>query len=240
VISYIIVEGVGVSNIYHPGEPSVVQVKMGSDPLPVWMLMSMVLLVVGIAILLSWPAECLVVPLLSILVLLYTRLKDVDVLDNYNRGMINGYVLAHPGTSFSELRRSLAMPNGSLVYHLRILEKNELIKSKRAGNLVQYYGAEINYSELDNLKLNLFQLQILNLIVGLGTVSKSDLKASFNTSHQTLHYNLKKLLTYGVLQRSFHNGRWRYSLAPRITDEMIREHLSRRFDSTSPPLAGML
>lgn len=199
-----------------------------NDPLPFY-IVSFLFLAVGTAVLvaLSWPIEAIIVSLLSIPVLLYSRLADHDPLDNYRRGQIHGFVLAHPGVSFSELRRRLGIPNGTLVYHLHVLEKENVIRSKRAGNLVLYFSSESRTTEISESMWTELQLKIMMAVAEAGEIKKADLRHSIGCSHQLLHYNLKKMVASDVLATGFRNGRIHYSLAPESA-EAVREMLARR------------
>jgi len=65
---------------------------------------------------------------------LYSRLHKEEVLDNFLRGQLFGHINENPGLSFSELKRKLARPNGTVAYHLMALERDGLVKSYRHGS----------------------------------------------------------------------------------------------------------
>ena len=70
---------------------------------------------------------------------LYTRLKRDSILNQFTRGKVYGYIVANPGSHYSDIRRALKMKNGSLAYHLQVLEREEQIKSKRDGIYKCFY-----------------------------------------------------------------------------------------------------
>ena len=59
---------------------------------------------------------------------MYTRIQKDDELDKFVRGQIYGYIKTNPGVHYNKIRREIDIKNGTLSYHLRVLEKTELIK----------------------------------------------------------------------------------------------------------------
>ena len=64
---------------------------------------------------------------------LYSKLKRIEILDNYIRGKIMGIVQMNPGIMYSAIKKELGIPNGSLAYHLSIMEREGFIISSRDG-----------------------------------------------------------------------------------------------------------
>ena len=182
-----------------------------------------VIAVVGtVALFMAWPVESLIVAFLALLFPLYTRLRKDDVLDNYKRGMIHGLILAHPGISFSGMREALAFSSGSLVYHLSVLQEKGQVCCRKSGTLMRYYLDGSPISRLVRLGLTDFQLEIVRHVVSSGEVSKKDIQIAMKSSKQTLHYNLKKLVTDGVLVSSFFGGHRMYSVKSGIEPDLSR------------------
>lgn len=79
---------------------------------------------------------------------LYARLKKEDVLENPLRDDILVVVQGSPGISASELGRRLECGWGTLVYHLTVLERMQLISSAREGRHKRFFvQGRINYSD---------------------------------------------------------------------------------------------
>lgn len=95
---------------------------------------------------------------------LYSRLNEKDILNNEVRGEILGYLKARPGVSYSGLQSNLKLKNGTLTYHLSVLEREGHIKSKRDGVNKKFYpmGMKISQSRID--ALNETQKKILEAI----------------------------------------------------------------------------
>jgi DNA-binding transcriptional ArsR family regulator len=205
----------GMPDIHYP--PNTEPAKL---PVPGMIAVACVL-VAGTLLLFSWPPELLIVTFLSLLVPLFSRLKQDEVLDQYRRGMIHGFIIAHPGVSFSDIKKSLSIGNGTLVYHLEVLEKSGHILSRRSGNLVRYYTSNVSYVDIVANSWTELQTMIVNQIRSCGQCSRSEIRKRVGASRQTLHNNLRKLVTDHVLVSSFMNGRRYYRIAPGVDLDSI-------------------
>jgi len=65
---------------------------------------------------------------------------------NITRERIFTYVKMNPGCYFSEIKRALRLNNGSLTYHLKILEKRQLVVHRTFGKFKYFFiqGARID------------------------------------------------------------------------------------------------
>ncbi len=171
-------------------------------------------LLVGVAVLvLAWPVEVLVTAAAALLMPLYARLRDEDVLDNYRRGMIHGLVLAHPGICFSDIKEALSMATGPLVYHLGVLQRSGDVISRRSGTLTRYYINGTSVSQIARLGLTDLQVEIVRLVISKGQVTKGDIQKAVGVSRQVVHYNLKKLVTDRIIASSFVGGHRFFKMA---------------------------
>jgi len=70
--------------------------------------------------------------LLSLLSLpLYTKLDKDDILGQSNRQDIYSYIVNKPGSNLTRLHKELPIGYGTLVHHLRILEREKQIRSRK-------------------------------------------------------------------------------------------------------------
>ena len=111
----------------------------------------------------------------------------------------------NPGIHMRGLERKTGIPMGTLRYHLRYLEKHEMIVEKRSGRMVTYYpsvsGSSVDAQDkkyLAVLRQEIPRLIVLHLMMHPHT-SHSDLKPHFMISPSTLSYHLKKLLDSGII-----------------------------------------
>ena len=64
---------------------------------------------------------------------MFTQERKDDVLDHFVRGEIYGFIRANPGSHYNQMMRELDIKNGTLSYHLYILEKTGIVKSRKEG-----------------------------------------------------------------------------------------------------------
>jgi len=70
---------------------------------------------------------------------LYTKLHKDKILDHFARGRLYEYIKLNPGVTFTALKSELSMGNGTLTYHLKTLQREELIKSTKEGRNRCFY-----------------------------------------------------------------------------------------------------
>ena len=61
------------------------------------------------------------------------RRDDDDPLSHHTRGLIQGYLIAHPGAHYALMKRELKLNNGTLAHHLKVLEQAGLVNSHPQG-----------------------------------------------------------------------------------------------------------
>jgi outer membrane protein assembly factor BamB/DNA-binding MarR family transcriptional regulator len=99
----------------------------------------------------------------SLVLLLYTRLKGEKILDNFLRGQLYGMIIEWPGSSFSELKRKMNKPTGTVAYHLQALEKEQMIKSVSRGTKKLFFPASFIVSD-DYFALTDAQRVVYNVV----------------------------------------------------------------------------
>lgn len=142
---------------------------------------------------------------------LFMRLRGADILDNFNRGRIMGYISAKPGASFTDIRDSLKMANGGLAYHLSVLQKLELVTSTRDGRARRFYPIGKSAAQGDTHFLGTTESEILEQLEKNGPLSNAALAELLSMSRQRIHYNLRLLEGRGLVDRE--GVLWRVSPA---------------------------
>jgi predicted transcriptional regulator len=130
-----------------------------------------------------------------IFVPLYNRLHQEKVLDNYTRGQIHGYIKARPGEHYNAIKSALELKNGILAHHLRILEKEEYVISKRDGFYTRFYPKGIKITEPDTLQRNL--IHVIDTQPG---ITQRKIISLLGSSQQVVSYNLVKLSRENILK----------------------------------------
>jgi predicted transcriptional regulator len=122
----------------------------------------------------------------SFLLFMYTRIKKEKVLDNFIRGRVFGHISENPGLRFTELKRKLNLPNGTLTYHLRTLEREGMIKSVVNGTYRVFFPGSYRIPK-DFVKLSKAQRMILNVIREQPGISQKKITAETGLSRTTVN-----------------------------------------------------
>lgn len=149
-------------------------------------------------------AEPVRLGLLLLVVPLYARLKRESALDHFVRGQVYGFVASHEGATFSEIRDAFSLSNGTVTYHLAVLEKLGFIRGISDGKFKRFVPTGEGRGALGR-KLTDLQYRILNLVVELEPVAPSEIATHLGLSRQRAAYHMGKLVTFGFLLRD--NGR---------------------------------
>ena len=137
---------------------------------------------------------------------LYTRLKKEEILDHFVRGQIYGFVMSHPGEHYNAIREHLKVTNGTLSHHLRTLEMQGFLKSRRDGVLKRFYPVAMRVPRDKGIKLSDLQIGMVDVIRNSNGATQSDICKELGVSQQCVSYNLRNLSREGVL-RFERNGR---------------------------------
>jgi DNA-binding transcriptional ArsR family regulator len=128
---------------------------------------------------------------------IYSKLSKKDILNHEIRGLIRGYIIANPGDHYSSIKRNLDLNNGTLAYHLRVLEQSGFIKSMYDGIYKRYYPSNVNISKL---KKNVSkQEEIFNIILDNPGVTMEEIGRMIGVSRQVVNYHVKNLIRAGVV-----------------------------------------
>ena len=75
----------------------------------------------------------------ALVALQHTRLVREEILQREVRRLIYECIQGHPGSSFTEIRNAVGLRNGVAAYHLRVLEKQGLVHTKKGRHYRWYY-----------------------------------------------------------------------------------------------------
>ena len=130
---------------------------------------------------------------LSFIIPLFARYPKDEVLDNFVRGQIYGFIKSNPGCHYSYIKKKLEIQNGILAYHLKILEKSGLIKSERKGRYRIFTITGINFPESKRYTLSQLQISIIDLIRNNKGITQKEIASRLKEKQQKISYNLKIL-----------------------------------------------
>ncbi len=139
--------------------------------------------------------------LLTVFMLFYVKLKKEDVLEQFTRGRIYGYVEANPGEHFGAIRKALSLSNGNTVYHLQVLERQGFIKSKNDGMYKRFYPKGAVLPPDNSAPLPEIHQRILSCIGEAPGISQMEIATLLGLHQSTLEYQLKKLAKTGLIRR---------------------------------------
>jgi len=137
--------------------------------------------------------------LLTLFLPLYTRLRDEEVLDQFTRGQIYGYIRVHPGDTYTDIKRNLSLNNGTLTYHLDVLERERLVRAVNRGSRKMFYTMEVRPAE-DGGGLHEIQQRILRVLGEAPGAAVPDLAAVLGISRQLALYHLRLLVSQDLVR----------------------------------------
>lgn len=155
-------------------------------------------------------------------------MPEDDALAQATRRRVFDHVAAHPGTHMRELQRQLAMSAGTLEYHLRVLEREGLLATRRQGRYVRYYvAAQVGRREKDVLGLlrqEVPRRACAQLLMEPGQ-SHGELLRHFRIAPSTLTFHMKKLVEGGLVEARREGREVRYRvLEPDLVGKVLMDY----------------
>ncbi|TET79302.1 MarR family transcriptional regulator, partial [candidate division TA06 bacterium] len=148
--------------------------------------------------------------ILTVFMLFYVKLKKEDVLSQFTRGRIYGYIEANPGEHFGAIRKALSLTNGNAVYHLQVLEKQGFVVSKSDGIYKRFYPRGAVLPPNDGAPLSEIHQRILSCIHEAPSIGQKEIANLLGLRQSTLGYQLQKLVKAGLIRRERVGRRVRY------------------------------
>jgi hypothetical protein len=132
---------------------------------------------------------------------LYSKIRREEVLDQFVRGQVFGYIQANPGDHYSSIRQTLHLKNGTLAYHLRTLEREGFIFSRMDGIFRRFYPSGLDPGRV-RLKSTVKEThgRIMELIEGNPGITPKELAAKLGASHQVASYHIRLLARRGSIR----------------------------------------
>jgi DNA-binding MarR family transcriptional regulator len=162
---------------------------------------------------------------------LYTKIKHNETLDNFVRGQVYGHVRSKPGTHLNEIRRTLKVGNGHLIYHLSVLEREDFIRSKKDGRMKRFYPTKMKIPEETGIKLSSTQQNILDYLETHPFSDQTRIVRGIGKSQQVVSYNLNTLIRTNLILEEKRRGKKVYLTN---LDEDIQQAKPRR--PSKPPI----
>lgn len=151
--------------------------------------------------------------LISVLFLpLYVKLKPNEVLDQYLRGQIHGYIIANPGEHYNAIKEQLGVTNGALAYHLRVLERSGYIRPTREGMYKRFWPVGMKIPK--RRRLSIVQAAVVKAVRDNPDASQKRIAELLGVSNQVINYHVKELEQANVLKVDRTHRSSRLSLGP--------------------------
>ncbi len=134
-----------------------------------------------------------------LLVPLYTKIKREKVMDHFVRGRIYEYICNNPGVNYSAIRKRFELTNGTVTYHLSMLERQEFIRSKQDGIYKRYFQNGGGKATTDVEPMSV-QLNIAKAIKETPGMTQKEIAKRLGTSKQLVSYHVRRMLKDGQLE----------------------------------------
>ncbi len=130
---------------------------------------------------------------------LFTKVRGKDLLGNKKRRKIIGVIREHPYIHFNGIRKELSLGPGEAAYHLRVLEREEMIGSEPRGVRKVFYliGGKKKGNEFLQSRL---QRMIVDLISMEPGISQRELSRRLDTNPSTINYNVRSLARRDIIR----------------------------------------
>jgi len=166
------------------------------------------------AFLYYWPA--LKYAATTLLMPLYARLPRDRVLEHKGRELVYDRIRQEPGISAHRLADTVDFGWSTLAYHLRVLEKTELVVSVRDGRYRRFFDRESGRyangrKHLVAVLKNDQTLAIARAVMDAPGVTQKALAERFALSPSSVHWHVERLEAAGLLLRARDGHNVRYS-----------------------------
>jgi DNA-binding MarR family transcriptional regulator len=128
---------------------------------------------------------------------MYSKIKEENLLKNAQRMRIFEYVKENPGKHYRAILKDLDLPMGVLTYHLNRLEKGSYIKSRQDGMMRRFFVS----GRKTEVKFFLSEIQesILNVVKENKGISQSKIAEKIGVSRKVVNYHVNILNQAGFL-----------------------------------------
>lgn len=151
---------------------------------------------------------------------LYTKLKKTKI-EHGTRFEILGYLKAKPGANYTELKENLDLNDGSLIHHIRILEREEKIYSKRVGKFKLFYVTSYRREPSISDYISPIQKRILELIYKNPGIVPKTLSGILDRSQTDISYHLTELSRNGFLEKKRKGKNIQYYLRDEYMETLL-------------------
>jgi len=131
---------------------------------------------------------------LGLCIPLYSKLNTSSIFGNNIRADIYNLITDNPGITFGAITRKLKLKPGTASHHIRILEREGYINSKKIGKFRRYYEMGIKTSDHNQI-----QDQIIQQVQDHPGISQAQIAKELDLSRQLVNYHIKDLISSQVI-----------------------------------------
>jgi predicted transcriptional regulator len=138
---------------------------------------------------------------------LYAKIRKKHPLENKMRELIYEYIELYPGENYTAIKKTLGLANGTLVYHLKILKEENLIRAVSEGRYKRFYPMGSDKLDMSRIyghegtqMLTELEKKIIEKIEEEPEISQVEVAKSLGVSRQVVSYHIIKLAKAGVLK----------------------------------------
>lgn len=153
----------------------------------------------GVALALLIGGEAALLALLAPLAWLMGIKRRDELLDHFVRGQIFGWIKANPGSTYTQLRTALGAANGTLSYHLYVLERAGFIRGLRDGRWRSHFAKDVPLSSRGAL-VSTMQRSILDLLRENPGIWQNEPARRLGKQPQNVNYNVTQLVRSGLVR----------------------------------------
>jgi predicted transcriptional regulator len=121
-----------------------------------------------------------------------------NVLDNRNRFRIFSYVQKNPGCTPAEITTQQNMKNGTVKYHVQMLEAEGMIVLKRMGKFTRLFRSASGSSDLERVAAtyvrNETSRSLLQAIMEHPGITNSNLAEQFQLDKSSIHWHIDRFM----------------------------------------------
>jgi predicted transcriptional regulator len=133
-----------------------------------------------------------------LLVPLYTKIKREKVMDHFIRGRIYEFIVSNPGVNYSSIKEQFKLTNGTVTYHLSMLERQEFIRAKQDGIYKRYFSNNGGPAVSDVQPMSL-QLSIAKAVREKPGMTQKEIAMLLGSSKQLVSYHIRNMKNDGLL-----------------------------------------
>lgn len=141
-----------------------------------------------------WVAELAVLPG-------YSRYDGSDPLDHDMRERIHELVESDPGIFLSELADRLDVSLSTVRYHVRVLEEESILTSRKINGKRRYYPIDVAEPILVAALGESATAAVLDTLARLGPMTGAELAEALDRDPSTVSHHLTRLASVGLIER---------------------------------------